>query len=79
MHPLFNTNLQELSDDELHKKHGELLKRMLQANRMGYSDVNYQFQAIVQHFIDEIQRRDREKLNKLNKDNDDFKDYIDIG
>lgn len=79
MHPLFNTNLQELSDDELHKKHGELIKRMVQASRMGYTDVHYQFHAIMQHFDEEIHRRNREKLEKLNKDNDNFKDYIDIG
>lgn len=79
MHPLYNENLNDLSDDALHKKHGELLKRMVQANRLGYTDAVYQIQAIIQHFDQEITRRNIETLKKVEKNNKDFDDYINIG
>jgi len=79
MHPLYNDNLNELSDDALHKKHGELLKRMVQASRLGYVDVVRQIQAIIQHLDQEITRRNYETIKKLDKDNKDFDDYINIG
>lgn len=79
MHPLYNDNLNELSDDALHKKHGELLKRMVQASRLGYVDVVRQIQAIIQHLDQEITRRNYETIKKLDKDNKDFDNYINIG
>jgi len=79
MHPLFNQNLKDLSDEELHKKHGELLKRMVQVNRLGYTEVINQIHLILEHFNHEIQRRNTEKLEKLRKDNDNFDSYINIG
>ena len=79
MHPLFTQNLSQLSDEELHKKHGELLKRILQVNRLGYTEVIHQIQLMLSHFDTEIQRRNIEKLEKLRKDNDNFDQYINIG
>lgn len=80
MHPLFTQNLTELTDDALHKKHGELLKRINQASRLGYGDVVYQLQMIMNQYHDEIVRRNRQELEKIRQKNDrDFDNYINIG
>jgi hypothetical protein len=80
MHPLFTQNLSELSDDALHKKHGEILKRINQASRLGYGDAMYQLQMVLNQFNDEIINRNRREMEKLRQKNDrDFDDYINIG
>jgi len=79
MHPLFNEDLKELTDDALHKRHGELLKRINQASRLGYGDVIMQLQLINEHFQQEVTRRNRDLMEKMQKSNPNFKDFIDIG
>lgn len=79
MHPLYSEDLTKLSDDELHRKHGEVLKRITQAGRLGYMDAVYQIQLILDHFSQEIQRRNAEKLQKMSENDKDFDSYIDIG
>jgi len=79
MNPLFNQKLSDLSEEELHKKHGELLQKVLQARRLGYTEVIFQIQSIIDHFNQEIQRRNLEKLEKLRKDGNDVDSYINIG
>lgn len=79
MHPLFNENLKDLSDDALHKKHGELLKRINQAGRLGYVDVIHQLQLINENFKNEITRRNLESMEKMRKSDSDFDNYINIG
>lgn len=79
MHPLFNQDLSELDDDALHKKQGEVLKRITQASRLGYADAVFQMQMILGHYNNEILRRNAEKLDKLNKNGADLDSYIDIG
>lgn len=80
MHPLFNQNLTELTDDALHKKHGEILKRITQASRLGYGDAVYQLQLMLNHFNEEIVNRNRKEIEKLRQKNDrDFDNYINIG
>lgn len=79
MNPVFDQKLHEVSEEELHKKHGELLKKMMQARRLGYTEVIFQIQSIIDHYEEEIRRRNYEKLDKLRKDGVDVKDYIDIG
>lgn len=79
MHPLYSEDLTKLSDDELHRKHGEVLKRITQAGRLGYMDAVYQIQLILDHFSQEIQRRNAEKLQKMAENDRNFDNYIDIG
>ena len=54
MHPLFDQNLADMTDDALHKKHGEILKRINQAGRLGYGDAVYQLQLMLTHFNEEF-------------------------
>lgn len=79
MHPLFSQNLSNLTNDELHKKHGEVMKRINQASRLGYMDAVYQLQMILQNFNEEIHKRNRAELEKMKKDGRDYDDYINIG
>lgn len=79
MHPLFTQDLTQLSDDELHKRHGEVLKKINQAGRLGYADAAFQLQMMLDHFHHEISRRNEEKLKKLDEKGTDFSDYINIG
>ena len=78
MHPVFNKNLAELTDDELHKSHGELMKKMTQASRLGYAGVVGQMQMILSTYNDEIVRRNNEKLEKMRQKNQDLDQYINI-
>lgn len=80
MHPLFDQNLADMTDDALHKKHGEILKRINQAGRLGYGDAVYQLQLMLTHFNEEISSRNRREMENLRqKNNRDFDNYIDIG
>lgn len=79
MHPLFDINLTELDDDALHRRQGEILKRITQANRLGYVDAVVQMQMILTLFNDEIVRRNAEKLEKMRQNGSDLDSYINIG
>lgn len=79
MHPLFTEDLSKLGDDELHRKHGEVLRRITQAGRLGYIDAVYQMQLMLDHFSQEIDRRNAEKLQKMAENDRNFNKYIDIG
>jgi hypothetical protein len=78
MHPLYSEDLTQLSDDELHKKHGEVLRRIAQASRLGYVGAIQQMQLILDHFSFEIQRRNNEKMKKMMENDKNFDSYIDI-
>lgn len=58
MHPLIN-NLQDLSDSDLHKKHGELISRINQAHRIGPYSIISQLQLLLDDYNTEIDRRNR--------------------
>lgn len=79
MHPLYTEDLTKLSDDELHKKHGDVLRKITQAGRLGYMDAVHQMQLILDHFSQEIQRRNAEKMQKMSENDRNFDNYIDIG
>jgi predicted DNA-binding transcriptional regulator len=79
MHQVFNQNLTEVSDGDLHQRHGELLKKITQANRLGYVGAVQQMQMILMSFNDEIIRRNQEKLEKMLKKDNDLDQYINIG
>lgn len=81
MHPLA-PDLTGLSDDDLHKKHGELQKRYLQASRSGSSDLLWQLQMLLDGYRWEILERDRRNMEKLQekmqKSGRNFDGIIDI-
>ena len=77
MHPL-TPNLQELKDDELYAKQGEIVKRINQAYRMGMADAIGQLQMILEDYQFEIQRRNQKQMDELINKNDKFKGIIDI-
>ena len=78
MHPL-TPNLTELKDDELQKKHSELLTRINQAYRMGYSDALMQQQMLEEDYRIEIQRRNQKLMDDMMAKNEKYKGIIDIG
>lgn len=84
MHPL-GSNLSTLSDDELSKKQGELLKRLNQAYRIGPAQIIPQLQMLVQDYDEERGRRNaklmQEMAEKFDKDRNNgkgMKGIIDI-
>lgn len=65
MHPLIG-NLSSLSDDELHKKHGELMQRLnFSFNRNSY--LTQQLMMILEDYRAEIQRRNQKQLEEMQK------------
>jgi hypothetical protein len=77
MHPL-GTDLSNLSDDELHKKYGELQKRFGQAYRFGPQGIIPQLQMLMQDYQYEINLRNQKQLDELNKNSKGPKGIIDI-
>jgi hypothetical protein len=76
MHPL-SPDLSNLTDADLHKKHGELIKRLYQAQRYG-SDVAFQLNMLIGDYQSEIQRRNTVALEEARKNNPNFDGTIDI-
>jgi hypothetical protein len=76
MHPL-SPDLSNLTDADLHKKHGELIKRLHQAHRYG-SDVTFQLNMLIGDYQSEIQRRNAVALEEARKNNPNFDGTIDI-
>jgi hypothetical protein len=66
MHPL-GTDLSSLSDDELHKKYGELQKRFGQAYRFGPQSIIPQIQMLMQDYQYEIGIRNQKQMEELSK------------
>lgn len=81
MHPL-TSNLSELSDDELHKKHAELQKKLTQAYTIGPVGLIPQIQMVMEDYQSEITRRNQKQMEELlqraEKDGKGFKNIIDI-
>jgi hypothetical protein len=77
MHPL-GSDLSNLSDDELHKKYGELQKRFGQAYRFGPQSIIPQIQMLMQDYQYEINLRNQKQLEELNKNSKGPKGIIDI-
>lgn len=76
-HPLA-PNLSELSNEELNKKHTELITRLNQAYRMGPFGIVPQLQMMLSHYTEELQRRQEKQLEEMNKQSSNFKNIIDI-
>jgi hypothetical protein len=81
MHPL-SPDLSGLSDDELHKKFGDLQKRFMQAYRIGPASIIPQLQMVMEDYQAEISRRNQKYMEdlqkKTDKDGKGFKGIIDI-
>lgn len=82
MHPLSN-DLSGLSDDELHKKFGELQKKFTQAYQFGPQAIIPQLQMVMEDYQAEINRRNQKQMDELMKRAESktggFKGIIDIG
>jgi hypothetical protein len=80
VHPLFDeSQLREMTDDQLHKSHAQVIKRLNQSQRMGYADAAWQLGSIAGFYQEEINRRNRVALEKYNQDRGDLDSLIDIG
>lgn len=77
MHPL-GTDLTALSDDELHKKYGELQKRFGQAYRFGPQSIIPQIQMLMQDYQYEIGMRNKRQIEEMDKNSKGPKGIIDI-
>jgi len=76
MHPL-SPDLSNLTDADLHKKHGELIKRLHYAQRFG-SGVAFQLSMLISDYQAEIQRRNHLAMEEARKNNPNFDGTIDI-
>lgn len=77
MHPL-TPDLSEIKDEELRKKHAELMQRLNQAYRFGNGSLVYQLQMLLEDYTNEVNRRNQKQLDELMKKNNNFKDIIDV-
>lgn len=66
MHPL-SPDLTQLSDVDLHKNHGELIKRLTQAHRVGPYSIIGQLQMLLEDYNIEIQRRNSKAMEDMMK------------
>ena len=76
-HPLA-PNLTELKDDELYAKINELTNKMNSAYRLGSRDAMHQMQMLMTHYQQELQERNRKKLEDMEQKSKNFKNIIDI-
>jgi predicted transcriptional regulator of viral defense system len=76
MHPL-TPDLSNLPTEELSTKYNELVKRMLQAQRMGNGSLINQVGMILDDYRVELSKRQQKLLDDANK-NASFKNIIDI-
>jgi hypothetical protein len=77
MHPL-GPDLTGLTDEELHKKYGELQKRFNQAYRFGPQSIIPQLQMLMQDYQMEIGIRNQKQMAELDKNSKGPKGIIDI-
>lgn len=77
MHPL-SPDLTKLTTEELHTRHGELLKKLTMSYRWGKPELVQQLQLILDDFDQEIQVRNQRQLEEMQKASKNFKNIIDI-
>ena len=76
MHPLA-PDLSNMPTEELNTKYNELVKRMLQAQRMGNGSLINQVGMLLEDYRVELSKRQQKLLDDANK-NANFKNIIDI-
>ncbi len=77
MHP-FTPDLSQMSDNDLQKKHSELMTKLNTAYRMNSGQLIRQLQMILEDYTQEISRRQQKQLEEILKKNDKFDKIIDI-
>ena len=75
-HPL-SPRLADFTDEELQKKHTELMAKLNQSFRFGGS-VTQQIQLLLNDYQAELSRRQAAQLEELTKASAEFKNIIDI-
>ena len=77
MHPLIS-DLSSLSNEELHKKHNDLVAKLNQAYKFGPSGAIPQLQMILENYRTEFEARNRKVIEDMEAKNDKFEGIIDI-
>ena len=77
MHPLVS-DLSGLTNEELHKKYNDLMKKYNQAFKFGPTSIIPQMQMILENYKFEMDNRNRKTLEDMEKKSDKFKGIIDI-
>lgn len=78
MHPLLDS-LDSLSNEEVQKKHGEIMQKLNQAYSMGNQHLINQLNMIMESYQEELNKRNKKMFDDLAGKDDKFKDLIDIG
>ena len=78
MHPLLDS-LDGLSNEEVQKKHGEIMQKLNQAYSMGNQHLINQLNMIMESYQEELNKRNKKMFDDLAGKDDKFKDLIDIG
>jgi hypothetical protein len=78
MHPLLDS-LDGLSNEEVQKKHGEIMQKLNQAYSMGNRHLINQLNMIMESYQEELNKRNKKMFDDLAGKDDKFKDLIDIG
>ena len=78
MHHPLSPDLTSLSLEELHSKHGELLKKITLAYSWGNAAMVQQLQMLLADYNYEIDVRNQKQLDEMQKNSKNFKNIIDI-
>jgi hypothetical protein len=78
MHPLLDS-LDGLSNEEVQKKHGEIMQKLNQAYSMGNQHLINQLNMIMESYQEELNKRNKKMFDDLAGKDDKFKDLIDVG
>lgn len=76
-HPLA-PDISGLKDEEIYNKINELSKKMSSAYRLGSGDAHRQMQMIMSHYQQELQNRNRKKMEEMEQKNPQLRNIIDI-
>ena len=77
MHPLI-ASLSKLSDEELQKKHSDLMSKLNTAYRLGSYDMIRQLQMILENYRTESITRQEKQMLELQSKSKQFTNIIDI-
>jgi hypothetical protein len=66
MHPL-TSDLEKLTDEQLHSKRAELQNRLGFAYRMGSTDMVHQLQLVIGDYGMEVERRNQKMIEQAQK------------
>ena len=78
MHPLLD-ELSGLSNEEVQKKHSEIMQKLNQAYGMGNQMLINQINMVMESYQDELNKRNKKMFDDLAGKDDKWKDLIDIG